>query len=212
MLKDADGLELYKKIKEILKEIQANPRLKILTTSGEDLQSVETIFFRNGETEYVCLWKDVFTADEQSNHTVKIIFPYKANIYDVRTKRYYGFTDEIKTEIAPLKPRVFALVPYKIDGIVLTLEKNECKPGAVISYNVRVESSAKEPSPHVIRLEVINPVGKQINYYGTNLLAENGKGCYGYIRTSLNEEKGSWKITAKEIVSGKTAKGTFSIN
>ena len=163
--------------------------MKILTTSGEDLQSVETIFFRNGETEYVCLWKDVFTADEQSNHTVKIIFPYKANIYDVRTKRYYGFTDEIKTEIAPLKPRVFALVPYKIDGIVLTLEKNECKPGAVISYNVRVESSAKEPSPHVIRLEVINPVGKQINYYGTNLLAENGKGCYGYIRTSLNEEK-----------------------
>jgi len=41
-------------------------------------------------------------------------------------------------------------------------------------------------------------------HYGRNLQTEKGRGTT-YIQFALNDEPGAWQITARDVISGKTA-------
>jgi len=201
--------ELRDQIEQLLSWAGVNPRLKITTAGGEKLNATETVFFKNGAVEYACILKDYMLKD-LSSRKVSIQFPDQTHVYDVREGKYCGYTDKVAAEIAPARARVYALVPYKIEAVMMSLDKTVCNGGEALGYTVKLLTSGKEPATHAVRLELINPCGQAVKYYGFNLLAEKGN-CGGQLLLAHNEQKGKWKIRAREIISGKTAEADFVV-
>lgn len=205
-----DEGEVREKIKEILELAGVKPGLRIIASSGKDLGATEVAFFKNGDIEYVCLLRD-YSIKDLSKKEVILKFSYKAHIYDVRENKYYGNTDEIKSDISPARAKVFALVPYQITGIGLSLNSKKYNQGETLSYKVKIKGSTDNLSTHAVRLELVNPQGQIVKYYSENLLTKEDT-YPGRISLSLNEKKGEWKLRVKDVVSGKVAEKGFTVN
>ncbi|MBM4044866.1 MAG: hypothetical protein FJ279_07120 [Planctomycetes bacterium] len=198
------------KLKEVLALAGVKPRLKLTTPSGADLEATETVFFRNGDIEYLCVLKDYFNVKELLKKDVAIDFPYRAHVYDVRRNEYLGQVHTIKSEIAPARAKVFALLPYKVSEVSLTLDKKAYNPGDAVSHEAKIVTSTGRASMHCLRLELVGPDGQTPRHYSQNLLAQNGAHS-GKILLSLNEKRGKWELTVKDIVSGVTGRRKFTV-
>lgn len=201
--------KIKERMQAILESAGVRPRLKITTASGKDLAANETTFFKNGEIEYVCLFKN-YDVEDQSAQKITIKFPYKAHLYNLRENKYYGYVDEVQTEIIPAEAKVFALAPAQVEGVNLSLKQHKFKPGEILSYTVTLKEAKGDASPHVFRLELSDPDGQKVTWYSRNLLAKEAR-YSGTTRLSLNEKKGKWEISIKDVMSGKTAKEEFNI-
>ena len=132
------------------------------------------------------------------------------HLYDIRNSEYCGYVKKVSSEILPGRGKVYALSPYRVKGIKLNLNQNVYKQGDTLSYKIAVKASADNLSNHVFRLELIDPQNKLVKYYNFNLLAKKGI-CSGNAFLCLNEQKGKWRIKAKDILSGKTAEKEFFV-
>ncbi len=61
----------------------------------------------------------------------------------------------------------------------------------------------------VYRITVKSPDGQTVDHYCANVTAPDGKGVYK-LALALNDQPGPWQIEAKDIVTGKTAKGVLN--
>jgi len=199
--------EKREKIKEILESVDVKPKLRILDSNNCDLGSTEVIFFKNGEIEYACLLKDYLTEDN-SEKEATVIFPHEAHIYDVRSNQYHGLSKQVPVRLSGGQAKVFALSPYKVTGVEISLDKEKYRQGDAISYKLDVVTNSKGPSAHVFRIELVSPENKTVKHYNKNLLAEKGS-CSATLQLSLNEQQGKWRIQAKDVISGKTVEKIF---
>jgi len=55
--------------------------------------------------------------------------------------------------------------------------------------------------PHVVRVTVFGPEGKERKYYARNLLAPGGRAT-GDLVFALDDPAGTWKIVAKDVATG----------
>jgi hypothetical protein len=60
----------------------------------------------------------------------------------------------------------------------------------------------------VVHLEVRDPAGKLVRHYSGNVTIENGRAKFA-IPFALSDARGTWKVTAKDVVSGLTAERTL---
>ena len=201
--------EKREKIREILELADIKPKLRILDANNCDLGSTEIIFFKNGEIEYACLLKDYLTEDN-SEKEATVIFPREAHIYDVRSNKYHGLSKQAPIKLSGGQAKGFALSPYKVTGLKVSLDKETYRQGDAVSYKLDILTNSKTPSAHAFRIELVNPENKTVKHYSKNLLAENGS-CSATLQLSLNEQQGKWCLKARDVVSGKTAEKTFSI-
>ncbi len=201
---------IQQKLGEILASAGVKPRVSISTAAGRNPEATEVVVFRNGDIEYVCFLRDYFSVKDLSPKEATVAFPRRAHVYDARTGQYHGEVQEIKTSIAPARAKVFALVPYRINGVAVRLDKSAYRRGGALSFEVDVETSSGKPSLHCFRIEVVDPDGRVLKHYCQNLLGKDGV-CRGSINLSLNEKQGPWKLTARDVVSGATGTGEFSV-
>ncbi|MDD5698843.1 MAG: beta-galactosidase trimerization domain-containing protein [Victivallaceae bacterium] len=200
------GEKLRNLMKTLFKDYgDLESRVKI-TASGKEPSGYFRSMFKNGKAEYVGIIKTLKPGKDQ----VEINFPYKSHLYDVREKKYYGFTDKISVEMPYKRGRLYALMPYKIEKLNLSNIKDIYNPGEIINYQLELKVSTGIPSGHVFRLEIYNPNGQICECYSKNLLAENGK-YSGNTQLALNDRKGLWKVTVKDTVSGEKAEKLFRI-
>ena len=71
----------------------------------------------------------------------------------------------------------------------------------------RVEESIPASAVH---LEVRNPGGKILDYYGANLLLTNGSAEFA-VPLALNDRPGMWRVTAREPFTHQTTSTTFVV-
>ncbi|OGV52756.1 MAG: hypothetical protein A2017_15065 [Lentisphaerae bacterium GWF2_44_16] len=199
--------------KTILENSGIHPMLKILTKDGTPLQATMTSVFKGKDATYAGLL--YFSGPSRNpNERIKnlkqekatVIFPEASHIYDMREKKYLGFTDKVEVEMTPSQAKVLAMLPKQIESIDLKLSKAEkLKGGDNVNYEFFITPSLSS----VARLEVTNPDGMKIPYYAKNILFD---GKYsGIIPLSFNEKAGEYTIQIEEVVSGKTATGKFTV-
>jgi len=105
---------------------------------------------------------------------------------------------------------IFARMPYKIDGIKVTLADPTLKQGDSLNYQVNMSFTGKcEPQTHIIRIRILNPSGFEIPYYSENLVL-NGIKAEGRIALALNEIPGTYTVQAQELIRGERRKVTFA--
>jgi hypothetical protein len=179
-----------------------------------EIPSADIAHFVSGQAEYIGILQDLpedpmkYTRKElpaPGGRLYNIKLSRKSHLYDVRERRYLGHTDNVlMTSIAPARARLFAMMPYQIEGVSISGD-TEARRGGQIRYNVSMQVVAAQPLvPHVIRLDVFDPSGNPVDCYSKNILVQKGA-ADGVIHLALNDEPGQWLLKAREIVSGKDA-------
>ena len=136
----------------------------------------------------------------------KIKFPDAKETYDVRQAKYLGNVSETRIP-GNLNAALFARLDYRIEHVRVAAQS--AKRGEPVAVQVDLTTSAA-PGRHVVHLEVIDPDGKKSFFYTKNVELTGGKAAEK-IHTALNDKAGKWKITATEVISGKTNSVAFDL-
>ncbi|MDD5599394.1 MAG: beta-galactosidase trimerization domain-containing protein, partial [Victivallaceae bacterium] len=158
--------------------------------------------FRSGAARYIGSWQG-----KNDNLTLSV----PAHVYEIRGKRYLGYGTKFNNCGYRKSPSVYALMPYKIDGVELQLDKTSYKKGDAVSYTIELKVSDKtQICPHVFHLEVYGPDNKLCRYYTRNLFTEKGVSS-GCVPLALNQKPGIYRIVLNETVSGAKIEKTFDV-
>lgn len=130
----------------------------------------------------------------------------KAHLYDVRAKKYLGYTDTITTEAYREKGQFYAVMPYQINGVEAKCEFDE--KGREFWYEAQVKVSDGPVQDQVLRVDVTAPDGVPVRWYSGNFWTKGGK-LEMRVPMALNDKPGNWKINITDVVSGESAEKTF---
>jgi hypothetical protein len=167
---------------------------------GHPLGRTEVSRFRDGNTWYFGILPD-FAVDDKSAKPASLTFPAETHVYDVRTHRYLGRGGRTTVIIRPGRAEMYAALPYEITGLSAT-GPQETKRGERIATALQVQVSNGAPGSHAVRVRIIRPDGKAVEYHARTLYLPHGKGSFVFT-PALNEPAGKWKIEVTECVSGK---------
>lgn len=141
--------------------------------------------------------------------TCKVEFPGEFHVYDLLkgglVKKGTSF------EITPIPGigSLYAALPYSVEGLELSCQE-KVVPGTSLPYNLKILSSDGKVEYHVIRLEILNPDGKEEKCYTANLEAQNGV-CKGSLDIALNAPPGKWTLKARDILTGTETQKVFEV-
>ncbi len=192
--------------------IEATIRLE--DTTGDPVRHVELVEFRAGELRYVGILPRYFGGRysqslaprpvvESESRPASLLLSEGGHVYDVRTGSYIGETDRIDVKLTTGIARLYAIAPYRVRGVSLEAVP-EVRAGRMLSVDVRVEVQAGEPAPHVVRVEFARPGEEAIKPHRRNVTTLDGGAAVSFA-VPLNAPTGRWRLTATEIISGKTA-------
>ena len=181
-----------------------------ITADGKAVEACETTRFTNGKLEVVCILKDAVGINAVPR-TVTITLPRKAHVYDVRQKRYHGYTRAIDTVLTPREAIVLALLPYRVQSVTLAPITEKVEAGAVVRMRATIHVDAAElAGQHCFRMRVFSPDGQLVGHYGKNVLT--GKTTAELtIPTALNDSPGRWRVDVVDVATGLAGQAGFTI-
>ena len=138
----------------------------------------------------------------------------KRYVYDclnAEAGHYLGFTDTVSREIPSTRAAVYALLPYRVNAVEVKLAPATVAAGESLHYKIRVRpEDDAAPDAHVVRLELLNPDGEEVEYYARNHLCPVGT-VSADLSTALNEQIGTWTLLARDVASGTETRQTFLV-
>jgi len=178
---------------EALQGMGIEPEIKLKTGKSE-VYGGELAVFKDGKATYLGLLRDHTPA--QVVQKAEIILSQPGFIYDMRHGKCLGNSNVIKTDLKAGQAGLWGVLPDKA-GELRLVAKSEATPGAKVPYNIAVGDAYR----HVVRIDVVDGKGNPRPEYGQNLECRNGK-AEGILPLALNDARGIWTITARDIVSG----------
>lgn len=176
------------------------------------LPHVEISRFRAGEIEYVGVLQGLprpgveYTnrlATLPGPRPLKLQFAAPAHVYDVRAGRYLGRRDQLSLDLRAGIAHLYALLPSEVREVELRAP-DKAAPGETVRYAATIKLASGAPGRHVVRVTVAGPDGKERPWYARNLLADNGR-VVGEFTFALDDQPGTWTITARDVASGVSA-------
>jgi hypothetical protein len=206
-------LEINEQVKGLARDMfgmgGAVPEVLIRTEKGVDLQSVtKTSIWQNGQIRYVGLLNQPETMygaiKSEDAVEANILFGQKGHVYDVREKKYLGEISgdrQVKASILPAKAKIYAVLPYRVDGIEATPGKKNYRAGEVIQVSVKVKTSGGQAGNHAVYAEVAGPDKKARDYYSKKVILQKGEGTID-IPTAFNDSPGPWSVVVRDVATG----------
>lgn len=193
-----------------LRQAGVKSRYVLLPSPDGHASSIEMIPYIKGMQEYLAIVKQPkYTVPGSEKFQIKL--PETRHVYDVRQEKYLGETNRLAGQCAGDNPRLFAMLPYRIQNVTISSQGGSVAPGQSALFNGKVSADNAEPvGDHVIRLEVQGPDGP-LPQYTQVILAPSGQFKVS-VPTAFNDAKGEWTVTATEIVSGSLASVKLTVN
>ena len=164
--------------------------------NGEILEKGRKIFrWSDGDAKYLGVLLD-------EGKYVQFELPQAGHVYELSRGVYLGQGSEPKLDLRDEPHALFAILPYRIDG--LRLAAPPARLGAGLKLDIRLATKGT-PARHVVHLDVMKPDGSRCHHLCRNVVLKRGR-WLGNLPLALNEPTGKWQIEAREVVSGKTAK------
>jgi uncharacterized protein YfaS (alpha-2-macroglobulin family) len=119
----------------------------------------------------------------------------------------------------PGEPVLFALLPGPMGRLSVvpagpSTGPVQVKPGEIVKFTIRLTpraGAAQESVPDsAVHIEVRNPAGRILDYYGANLPMANGATEFS-VSLALNDQAGVWRVSARETFSHQTASAAFVV-
>jgi len=210
--------ELITFFRELATSQDAAPGAVVTSPEGSYPWRIDVAPFHQGDAGYFGIVDGValFRASgwakigpmPMTDQPVQIQFDRKGHLYEIRSHRYIGNTDVLQTTLKQATAKVFAIVPYEINGISIE-EVSPVRAGQAIPIRIAV-NGANGSVDHVCRVTVTDTSGKQRNEYTRSVICRAGKGEY-VLPLAYNDPTGGWTIHAREVISGLTANVTMEV-
>ncbi len=123
----------------------------------------------------------------------------KAHVYDIRRRMYRGHTDRIEDVIYPARAELFALLPYEVRDLVLTVDSQD--DAFVLTAKIVPGDAGAEPATHVFHVRVVDAEGRERWEYRRSVLAEGGE-HRGRFFLGHNAAAGTWRVGIRDVASG----------
>jgi hypothetical protein len=141
---------------------------------------------------------------------IRVELPRKAHAYDIRKKKYLGYTSHIDTIIECGGNNLFALLPYKVNGIELQVPGKVSAGGDMeIRFRMLTEKPDAEYA-NVASINVYDPSGEHIWLYSENI-SFTGDWVNRKYDIPFNEKPGIWKLVIKDVATGVTTEKEFEV-
>ena len=151
--------------------------------------------WQDGPARYVGILLD------EGRH-IELEFKNSGHIYELASGQYLGKGNTAKADLRDAPHALFAILPYKIDGLVVKAGSSSRVRG--LALDIRIETGTK-PARHVVHLDVFRPDGSKCHPLIRNVVLKNGRWT-GALPLALNDPTGRWTVVAREVVSGKEKK------
>ena len=125
----------------------------------------------------------------------------------MRSGKYLGKGKTFDVVLPARDALMLALLPYKVGRIAV--KGADARPGNV----ARVEIALKRwrrAGLHCYRMEVVGPDGKPLPSLAQNLIAAKGQASAD-VPFALNDPKGIYTITVRDVASGVRAEATIRL-
>ncbi len=220
----AKGKKLRRQIGEALEASRLQPRVEVTAAGGEFPTAVERVSWRGGRVEALALLKEPAGRFSQSadltnryepirgmkaSEPVRIKLPEQGHWYDVRSHKYLGLRRDLRTTLKEADPKLYAMLPYKVQGLSLSLKGGRA-PGGAVEYRAKVRAGNARPVRHVLKVQVFAPGGKKQALYSGNADTIGGV-ARGSFRLALNDPKGKWRLVVTDVFSGEKAEKTWTV-
>ncbi|MCF7853850.1 MAG: beta-galactosidase trimerization domain-containing protein [Candidatus Pacebacteria bacterium] len=170
--------------------------------SGGPAAHIEVTQLTDGAQTYYGILPD-HAVDDKSPRNVRIEFPDKRHIYDVRRRQYLGHTNTVNQVLHPGHAELFAALPGKTTALKVTAPER-VRRGQPVQAHVTVDTADGNPGTHAAQVRVTWPDGTKPEYLQRTLAMPAGTGQFEFV-PALNAPTGTWRLSAVDAVSGKTA-------
>lgn len=188
------------------------PVADVRTASAQPLQCSEVIAYQRGVVRYLAVLPEIGCPDAGQAAVMK--FPQASYVYDLRAHRYLGRVSSVTVKLPNGEPLFLALSSEPLGKLNISVHgpsKGLIKAGGNVSFVIQMTNlAAAESFPDAIHIEVRNPDGKVVGYYGRNLPLVNDA-AYFSVATAMNDQPGVWKISASEPYTHESAEATFTV-
>lgn len=193
----------------------------VITRNGETVPYIEQVVYRHGPVTYLGILPRYFggryargTEREwikpKDFIPVEIGFQRKSYVYDMRRGAALGQTASIPTRITNGIALLYALTPYPVESLQVQAPAS-ANPGENIDVAVRVRARRQEPGDHVVHLDITGPDPAMSDCHKTNLVTDGGSGRWT-VPLAQNAPPGTWTVTARDTISGTTARAAFTVD
>jgi hypothetical protein len=205
--------------RQVFQAAGVSPRYQVVDETGRDAVGVETHVFRNGGAYIVGLLSNPqlrvdelgppeFRSNERFEKVrhLRLFFPEEFFVYDIRKSEPIGKRKEVEFSLDPYEPAIYAVLSSSVEALHLSASGSAAR-GATAAVSFSVDSHA---AVNVFHVELTDPAGNTVAYYGGNLLGAEGRGGM-QIPFALNDPAGTWQLKVRDVLTGNTARGSIDV-
>jgi len=207
-------------LRDYLSLAGVQPLANVRRASGEPLACSEMVGFRKGVTRYLAILPEPDCADRGPS---ALALPAPQFVYDLRAHRLLGRLSRVTGTLAEGEPLLYALQPAPVGRLsiqagdsgkgerALAPAKASLKAGDTARFQIRLTARPTEIVPETAaHVEVVNPAGKIVDYYGADIPISNGAAEFA-VPLALDDLPGTWRVTVREPFTHQTASATFVV-
>ncbi len=203
----------------ILKSERLAEGLPVLTgENGAPVSDVDVSLFRDGDTEYIGLIQKPYGHPARNAETAPVTVTFSEKgmtkfVYDIRSGTFLGAKKNIPVEIKFGDVYMFALLPYRVQLLNLSLENTIVQPGGNLDFAVSILPHDPDAvtGRHVFKIRVIDSGGIENRYYSRTAETENGV-CTVSMNVLADDNAGQKFLEITDVISGKTVKKGFIVS
>jgi hypothetical protein len=199
--RDAKGGEWERNaLSSILGKSGLQARLNVQDNEGKVIPGCGISYFEHGKISLFGI------IPPENKVSAAISFPGTGYIYELREGKDYGLTQKIATDLIPGEPKLYAFSPEKINGLIVKGGKAVFSRGDTVNLTCNLNPADIED---VVHIEVFDPNNKKMAYLTGNYPVKGENNIS--IPLALNQEKGMYRVKAREAIAGNTADFSFEI-
>ena len=213
-------------LRDYLSLAGVRPVAEVRESSGGYLSCSEVVAFRKGTAKYLAILPE---PDCMDSGVMTLSLPGPAYVYDLRNHRLMGRIARVSGRLVPGEPLVYGLLPSPVGRLSISLAgalrgPAQVKAGDTVKFLIHLTARspavglprqptgvAQETVPDsAVHVEVRNPAGNTLDYYGANLALANGAAEFS-LPLALDDVPGPWRVTVREPFAHQTASKTFTV-
>ncbi len=188
------------RISQLFSREQLASSIRLATSSGTPVKGVEKYTFSEGNGTARLLGLLPGKGKSEQAKEIHLLLESPVHLYDIRRGKYLGEGKDFKISIQESVPEFFGLVNGRINDVHITAPSSVSQ-GEEIKLDIQLAGRDIDGIRSVVHIDVYNPEGERVPYYGDNRDIINGSSSYSFT-TALDDASGSWKVKATEVISG----------